>query len=215
MRDSASGLPLTWSYGESPPPAPVVSFFLPSDATLYQNPLLVGLVWCIRWVLSWACKDSPCTSKVSCYALIIVIRHVQFYIYRLHKVKQTRKAMSDDMEVHHLPAGYHGAYIQTFQEVPCQCSGWWGTQLLWRIVQHIDCWLCFKLVQFEKSIPDDLKIVCVVKLSGDGTKFSSTFQFILLSFSLPFLSNALSGYGKLIPCFTLCILVQVTTHLLR
>ena len=37
MRDSATGLPLTCSYGESPPPAPVVSFSLPSDATLHQT----------------------------------------------------------------------------------------------------------------------------------------------------------------------------------
>ena len=42
--------------------------------------------------------------------MIIVIQHVQFYIYRLYKVKQTRKAMSEDVEVHRLPAGYHGAY---------------------------------------------------------------------------------------------------------
>ena len=37
VRDSATRLPLTWSYGESPPPAPVVSFSLPLDATLYQT----------------------------------------------------------------------------------------------------------------------------------------------------------------------------------
>ena len=37
-----------------------------------------------------------------------------------------------------------------------------------------------------------------IKISGDGAQFSKTSKFILLSFSLPFLSNdALSGYGML------------------
>ena len=35
------------------------------------NPLLVGVVWCIWWVLPWVCNDSHCTSEVSCYASII------------------------------------------------------------------------------------------------------------------------------------------------
>ena len=46
-------------------------FFFTLRCHTTPNPLLVGVVWCIWWVLSWAGNDSPCTSEVSCYVSII------------------------------------------------------------------------------------------------------------------------------------------------
>ena len=62
------------------------------------------------------------------------------------------------------------------------------------------------LVKLKHSAAPAEKVI--VKISGDGAKFSKSSQFILLSFSLPFLSsNPLSGYGKL----SIIIIIAVYT----
>ena len=51
------------------------------------------------------------------------------------------------------------------------------------------------VIQMDEFHPCD---TVAVKISGDGAQFSKTSKSILLSFSLPYLSNgALSGHGML------------------
>ena len=81
--------------------------------------------------------------------------------------------------------------------------------MLLHLANTTNCHYYFKL---KRSVLTD-KIS--VKISGDGAKFSKSSQFVLLSFSLPFLSSSsLSGYGKLsiIAVYRISLtILQVTT----
>ena len=115
---------------------------------------------------------------------------------QLHHVKQLRKELNTHVKPIHLDPPYMGSYRHVRELVSATLETTVSREKLvsaYSISQaHLSITHCSQLK--KTTNPPSGKVV--LKLSGDGTSFSSTSSFVFLSFSFPNLaSDALAASG--------------------